>query len=372
MPARLKATMILDSTVYEKVLGPETIAELSRLLDLDLIPRLHADIVRNPLLLAETEVLISGWGAPRFDEDLLNLAPRLQAIFYAAGAMGGALTPAVWERGIVVTSANEINAIPVAEFTLATVLFSLKHGWRLIRETRQRRTFADRDSAIGAYQSSVGLVSMGAIARKVAQLLKPFDLHIMAYDPFISPQEAAELGVELVSLEALFERSDVVSIHTPSLPETLNMIDRPLLERMKPGATFINTARPSVVKQDDLLDVARRRADLQFVLDVVDPEPPEADSPFYTMENITLTPHMAGSVGRERLRMGRFILDEVQRFLAGEALQGEVTPQVAKHSAHRPTGVSVEAFVNIDGKFRRAGSARFAETSQNERAVARK
>src|SRR5207248_9439611 len=116
------------------------------------------------------------------------------------------LTPAVWERGVRVTSAISANAIPVAEYTLATILFSLKHGWRLARQTRQQRRFPGRDDAPGCYGSTVGLVSLGMIARTLLGLLKPFALNVLVYDPFLTEQQARELGVAKVSLEELFRR----------------------------------------------------------------------------------------------------------------------------------------------------------------------
>jgi phosphoglycerate dehydrogenase-like enzyme len=105
---------------------------------------------------------------------------------------------------------------------------------------------------------------------------------------------------------------------------------------MKPGASFINTARGQIVREDELIDVARRRKDLQFVLDVTCHEPPPTDSPLYTLPNVMLTPHIAGSVGTECRRMGRCMVEELQRFLDGEPLRWPVTPELAAYSSHRP------------------------------------
>jgi len=156
------------------------------------------------------------------------------------------------------------------------------------------------------------------------------------FDPFVSEAQAAELGAEKVSLEELFQRSDVVSIHTPSLPETRGMVTGTHIASMKPGATFINTSRGEVVCEDEMIAVLQQRDDLQAVLDVTTVEPPEPDSLLYTLPNVVLTPHIAGSVGSECRRMAQYMVDELERFVAGQPLKWAVTPEAARNSSHRP------------------------------------
>jgi phosphoglycerate dehydrogenase-like enzyme len=180
------------------------------------------------------------------------------------------------------------------------------------------------------------LVSLGWCARALLKLLKPFDLNVLAYDPYVSRGEAESLGVNLATLAEVFHKSDVVSLHTPLLTETEGLVTGAHLESMKRGATFINTARGEIVRQDELIDVATRRPDLQFVLDVTCPEPPEPTSPLYDLPNVVLTPHIAGSAGNECARMGRFVAEELQRFIAGRPLEGAVSPAMTLYTSHRP------------------------------------
>jgi phosphoglycerate dehydrogenase-like enzyme len=144
---------------------------------------------------------------------------------------------------------------------------------------------------------------------------------------------AAELGVELVDLDRLFAEADVVSLHTPWLPETEGLIAGRHFERLRPGATFINTARGAVVREPEMTAVLQRRPEVYAVLDVTWPEPPAAGSPLYTLPNVFLTPHMAGSMGPECRRMGRFMADELGRYLRGDSLLGEVTREAAARLA---------------------------------------
>ncbi|MGC4033459.1 MAG: hydroxyacid dehydrogenase [Tepidisphaeraceae bacterium] len=285
-------------------------------------------------LLRDVEVIFSGWGCPKIDAAFLDHAPNLQAIFYAAGAVSGWATPTIWERGIVVTTANQANAIPVAEYTVATTLFSLKNGWRLARRNAHRG-FEIRPDVAGAYRSVVGLVGMGTIARLVVNLLASYDLRAITYDPYLSQEEALRLGVESVSLERLFSESDVISLHAPDLPNTWDLVNGPLLASMKPNATLINTSRGRVVNEEALIQVLQERPDLFAVLDVTQQEPLPAESPLNHLANVVLTPHIAGSQGRECQRMGQYMVEELDRFINGRPLQWAIRPEALAHSVHQ-------------------------------------
>lgn len=333
---KLRGLFVLDPEAFDMIYGPEERAAIAAHVDVLAPPQTRDSLARRPDLRREVDVLFSGWGAPLVDEAFLDGAPNLKAVFYGAGAVGYWMTEAVWDRGIVVSSGYAANAVPVAEYTLSTILFSLKHGWQLVRTTRETRTFPRRDDAPGCYGTTVGLISLGMIGRTVLRMLQPFDMKVIAYDPFVSDAEAARLNVRRVSLEALFRESDVVSVHTPDLQETEGLITGSLLSSMKPGATFINTARGQVVRERELIDVLSRRPDLQAVLDVTWPEPPRANSPLYELGNVVLTPHIAGSVGNECRRMGRYMVEELERFVRGEPLKWAITPELAARSSHRP------------------------------------
>ncbi len=286
------------------------------------------------------EAIFSGWGAPVLSRSFLNVAPNLKAFFYGAGATSGLIAAEVWERGIVVTSASRANAVPVAEFTLASIIFALKHALPLMRHGRiagQQRQ--PRHPVAGAYGSTVGLISLGEIGSLVAARMACAlpDVRILAYDPFLAPERALQLGVEMVALEELFWRADVVSLHTPWLPETERMIRGHHVASLKPGATLINTARGALIAEEEMIAVLTERTDLTAILDVTHPEPPAPESALWRLGNVFLTPHIAGSLDAECRRMGRFIADELRRYCQGEPLLGAVRPETAHHTAHRPT-----------------------------------
>jgi len=283
--------------------------------------------------LAESDVIFATWGMPKLDAEFLAAAPRLKAVFYAAGSVKCFATPDSYKRGILISSAWQANAIPVAEYSHATILLGLTGFWSSQRLARAGK-FSHRNFPVaGAFHSNVGLVSLGAIGRLVAGHLAKHEINILAYDPFATPAVAASLGVSLVSLEELFAKSHVVSIHTPWLPETEKMINAPLLRSMPGEATLINTSRGAVVDEDDLCEVLAERQDITAILDVTHPEPPLPDSPLRTLENVVLTPHIAGSIGGEIARMGHWMKDELDLYLAGKPLQHSVSEDMLARMA---------------------------------------
>ncbi|MEU3503331.1 hydroxyacid dehydrogenase [Streptomyces hundungensis] len=285
--------------------------------------------------LAEARILLTCWGAPPLTKDVLDAAPRLRAVVHAAGSVKHHVTDACWQRGIAVTSAAAANALPVAEYTLAAILFAGKEVLRSAQRYAELRTapeWLSETERTGNYRRTVGLVGASRIGRRVIELLRPFDFEVLLYDPYVSGTEAVALGVEPVSLDELCARSSIVSVHAPQLPETQHMIGAPELALMPTGATLVNTARGSLVDEPALLaELLSGR--LRAVLDVTDPELPPTDSPLYALPNVLLTPHVAGSLGNELYRMADQALDEVERFAAGLPFRDPVLPATLRHSA---------------------------------------
>ena len=339
---RPRALYVLAEWAYEKIYGPDERRDIAEMVDIYAALQTPAALESHPDLLRDAEIILSGWGGPRLDRAFLNAAPRLKAFFYGAGATGGMICPEAWERGIVVASALSMNAIPVAEYTAAAIIFALKNVLPLMRQIYESKTYpANVGPMAGAYKTTIGLVSLGAIGRAVRERLRWLDVTFLACDPFVSAADAQSLQIELVSLDELFRRSDVVSIHTPWLPETERLIAGTQIAAMKPNATLINTARGAVIAEDEMISALARRPDLTAVLDVTHPEPPAPDSPLYHLPNVFLTPHIAGSVDAECRRMGRFIAEELRRYLSGEPLAGLVRPEAAQNSSHRVPNVTL-------------------------------
>ncbi len=330
---RPKSLYLLDQKYWDEVFGPDERAAVTELADVVAPMQTRETILQNRKLLSGVEILLSAWWAPLLDEEFLDAAPDLKAIFYGSGSVKSFVTEAFWDRGIILSSANPVFVIPVAEFTVSQIVFCLKHGWQYALETKRNRKYGPRIDPPGCYGSTVGLVSLGATGRLVAERLREFDLEVIAYDPFVSEIEAQSLGVRLCTLEEVFAKSDLVSLHTPWLPETENMIRAEHFASMKRGASFLNTARGAVVNEEGLAKVFAERPDLFALLDVVHPEPPEESNPLFDLDNVIITPHIAGVMGKECRRGGKMVVEELRRYLEGSPLQGQITRQQISHIA---------------------------------------
>ncbi len=312
-----KCVFALDLPSYEKIYGEPERQEIARLVDVYAPVQTAGMLSADPSILRDAEVIFSGWGAPAFTPELLAAAPNLKAVFYGAGSVHYFVTEAFWERGILLSSAWGANAVPVSEYTLAHILLGLKCAWQHARLVRQEKKFARLPVTVpGVFGSTVGVVSLGMIGRRMVDLLKNFDVHLIAYDPYVP----AYPGVTMLPLEDVFRQADVVSVHTPWLKETEGLITGAHLASMKPYTTFINTSRGAVIREDEMIAVLQQRPDLNAVIDVTHPEPPAPESPLYILPNVILTPHIAGSVDAECRRQGQYMIAELKRYLAGEPL----------------------------------------------------
>ncbi|MFJ3500671.1 hydroxyacid dehydrogenase [Streptomyces sp. NPDC090135] len=293
---------------------------------------LTAPDARTAAALAEAELLLTCWGATPLTAEVLDRAPRLRAVVHAAGSVKHHVTDACWERGLRVTSAAAANALPVAEYTLAAILFAGKRVLRSAQRYAELRTdhaWLEESTGWGNHRRTVGIVGASRIGRRVIDLLAPFDFEVLLYDPYV---ETPPPGTELVGLDELCARSTVVSVHAPQLPSTYRMIGAAQLAAMPDGTTLINTSRGSLVDEPSLLPHLLTGR-LHAILDVTDPELPPPGSPLYTLPNVLLTPHVAGSLGNELHRMAEQAVGEVERYVRGEGFSEEVRASDLTRSA---------------------------------------
>ncbi|WP_326731754.1 hydroxyacid dehydrogenase [Streptomyces phaeochromogenes] len=268
--------------------------------------------------LAETEILITGWGCPPVDAAVLAAAPRLRAILHAAGSIRSVVTDACWERGLIVCSAVQANALPVAEYALAMILLAGKDAFAL--NDRYRREYAyplpQELTGLGNNGRRVGIIGASRVGRRVLELLRPFDLRVTLHDPYVDEAEAAALGARLLPLDELLRASDIVSLHAPEIPATYRMLDGDRLALIPDGGVLINTSRGSLIDPVALTEelVSGR---IGAVLDVTEPEPLPGDSPLHHLPNVFLTPHIAGSVGNELARLGDTVVTELEHLTVG-------------------------------------------------------
>ena len=325
---RSTVAVAMPGHLREQFFAPSSWEGLARWADIWLLDE-RVDSLSPPVRrrLADTEILVTGWGTQLVDGAVLDCAPSLRAVIHTGGSVRKIVTPEVYQRGVRVSSQVVNNAIPVAEYTLAMVILALKGVLQSAHAYGTARTSQDVYRLManhGSYRRTVGIVGASRVGRRVIMLLKALDVDVVVYDPFLDEGDAQVLGVRVVALAELARSSDIVSIHAPSLPETHAMINADFLAQMRDGATIINTARGSLVDEEALIsELARGR--LHAVLDVTDPEVPAQSSPLWSLPNVLLTPHVAGALGVELQRLGDAAIEEVRRVAAGEPMRYEVT-----------------------------------------------
>ncbi|WP_435173452.1 hydroxyacid dehydrogenase [Actinacidiphila sp. bgisy145] len=329
-PRRPRALITMNPGQVDEVFPPDVRRRLAQVADLRLAHPVD-DFSAGPAAaeLADVEVLVTGWGCPPVDAAVLARAPRLRAVVHAAGTVRTFLSPEVFDRGIVVSSAAAANAVPVAEFTLAAIIMGAKRVMplaRLFQHRRTHRTAADlrRQHWLGTHGLTVGVIGASRTGRRVTELvLRTLDAQVLLYDPYMSDGEAEGLGARRTDLDTLVATSDVVTVHAPQTPETHHLIDARRLALMRPGTLLVNTARGALVDIEALTEhlVSNR---LDAMLDVTEPEPLPAQHPLWTLPNVFITPHLAGAQGNEAARLGALAVEEVARYARREPFAHQV------------------------------------------------
>ncbi|RDG38417.1 hydroxyacid dehydrogenase [Streptomyces corynorhini] len=331
MQTKPQALVVMDRQSFDAHFDAARLERLAGLVELgDPVWTDDLDSASVRARLAEVEVMLTSWGAPRLTSKRLAAAPALKAVLHCAGSVRGLVGDEVWRRGIRVTSGADANAIPVAEYTLAAIIFAGKKAPFLAAD--ERRAYEGWGSVSGHgdlsnFRRTVGVVGFSRIGRKVVDLLKvlPTTTCLVA-DPYADPAEVSRAGATLVGLAELLPRVDVLTLHAPELPETRNLIGAAELSMLPDSATVINTARGSLIDSDALAaECAAGR--LFAILDVTEPEPLPAGSPLRRLARVMITPHVAGSLGSEIGRLTDHAIDELERLSARQPLRAEITAE---------------------------------------------
>lgn len=304
--------------LYDKIITPNTLDE-------------KKDITKN------CQFIFSTWGMPSLTEAEIKLFfPKLEVIFYAAGSVQGFARPFL-NQGIKVTSAYYANAIPTAEYATSLIILANKGFFRsLLNKNHHYQKAKDISYKYpGNYMTKVGILGAGAVGKTVINFLKKLNVNIDIYvfDPFLADDEAKKLGIKKTSLEEIFSTCLTISNHLVNNQATQKIINKNHFALMLPYATFINTGRGQQVDEEALIEALINDPTKTTVLDVTYPEPPQPNSKLYTLENVFLTPHIAGSNGNEVYRMVDFMIAECRRYLSGQKLQYEITLEQLKTMA---------------------------------------
>ena len=280
--------------------------------------------------LSECEVAFATWGMLRLSEDeIKKYLPKLKIVFYAAGTVQYFAKPFL-NCGVRVFSAFAANAVPVAEYTVSQIILASKGFYQGAKRYRPAlpASFIHTQKSRGNFDIKVGLAGLGSIGSMVAERLKEYDVEVFAFDPFCSEEKAEKLGVKLVDLETLFKECDVISNHLANKKELKNVFTGKHFSSMKKYSTFINTGRGDQVNEWALAKNLILHPSRTAVLDVLKIEYIPYINPLFWCPNAIITPHIAGSMGKETHRMAYYMIEQLDNCLNGKETQYEVTKEM--------------------------------------------
>ena len=265
--------------------------------------------------------------ATKVDAEVLAAAPKLKVVARAGVGLDNVDVPAATARGVMVVNAPTSNIVSAAEHAIALLLAAARRIPAADKSLRSGEWKRSAFTGVELNGKTVGIVGLGKIGQLVAQRLAAFGVRLIAYDPYVAPARAAQLGIELVELEELLRRSDAISIHLPKTPETLGMIGKDQLALTKRGVIIVNAARGGLIDEDALVEALRSGHVGAAGIDVFANEP-ITSSPLFEFDNVVVTPHLGASTVEAQDRAGTDVARSVQLALAGEFVPDAVNVQV--------------------------------------------
>ena len=300
------------------VQDPADLEPLRKLGPVDFYEGVPADRAELIERLRPAEAVILDYSV--MDAEVLRACDRLRFISFLGIGYGTCIDVAeATRRGIVVAYTPDYGAVSVAEHALAMILALTRHIGPAFVSVREGRWEPGRFQGMELHGKTLGIVGLGPIGMEMARLGAGLGMRLLGWTRRAAP-ERARYGVTLVTLEELFASADVVTLHLAYTPESHGLITRALLERMKPGAWFVNTARARLVDNDALADLLRSGRLRGAALDVHEAEPPPADYVFRTMPNVLITPHIGYNTREAGSNMLRIAIATVEAFARGERL----------------------------------------------------
>src|SRR5262249_53088183 len=254
----------------------------------------------------------------------LDTSTRLRVIGRAGVGVDNIDVPSATIRGVVVMNAPDGNTITTAEHTIALLVSLARSIPQANSSLRAGRWERKKFIGVELQGKTLGIVGLGRIGRVVASRARGLGMNIVAYDPFIAPEQARDLKIELAPLDEVYKRADFLTVHTPLTPDTRGMIDREVLSKMKHGARLINCARGGLVDETALYEAIQRGAIAGAAIDVFSPVPPPSDHPWLNLEQVIATPHLGASTTEAQEGVAFTVAEQMRDYLLTGALRGAV------------------------------------------------
>src|SRR5919106_1142513 len=259
----------------------------------------------------------------KIDAVVLERAENLKVVARAGIGLDNVDVDAATRHGVLVVNAPQSNVISAAEHTMALILAQARNIPQADAALRDGRWERSRFQGTELYGKTLGIVGLGRVGALVAQRCNAFGMRLLAYDPFVTRERAAQMGVELVSLAEVLGRADIVTVHLPKTPETTGLLGEAELFAMKRGARLVNTARGGIVDEAALAKAVAEGHLGGAALDVFAEEPTTA-SPLFWLENVVVTPHLGASTTEAQDKAGIAIAEQLLLALAGQFVPNAV------------------------------------------------
>lgn len=330
----MKIVFLQNATRLKQMFTAESIRKLSELGTLVIRDSgKDATHQEQKQMLVNADIAVTSWGCSQLNLDMITQSPKLSMVFHAGGSIKPVFEQELFDKGIRIASNARILGIGVAETALGMTISSLKNLWQVSKDVSNGGWNENYNQIRELYNIKIGVIGAGFAGRHYIKLMKNFDVNVLLYDPYVDAQKASELGAIKVELNELLKQADVVSIHAPSIPETNHMFCHKTFELMKDNAILINTARGSLIDENDLYE-HMVRGKLQYAcIDVTDPEPPAPNHPLRSLPNVIFSPHLAGLTNNGLERIGKNVVAQIQSFCEGTPVDGEITANMLTHIA---------------------------------------
>lgn len=285
--------------------------------------------------------------ATKMDQEAISAAKGLKVIARAGVGLDNVDIPAATTAGVMVVNAPTSNIVSAAELAISLLLASARFVVPANLALKNGKWARSKYTGAELFEKTLGIVGFGRIGQLVAQRMQAFGMNIIAFDPYLQPARAAQLGADLVSLDELLERSDFITIHLPKTKETANLIGTEALKKVKPTVRIINAARGGVLDEAALLGALTEGRVAGAGLDVFATEPC-TDSPLFGLENVVATPHLGASTDEAQERAGIAVAISVRKALAGELVPDAVNVKGGEiHEEIRPSLPLVEKLSQV-------------------------
>lgn len=251
------------------------------------------------------------------DADVLAAGKKLKVVGRAGIGVDNIDIPTATAQGIVVMNTPGSNSVATAEQTLALMLAVSRHTVPAHNSLTARQWNRAQYVGTELYGKVLGIIGLGRIGRLVAERAKAFGMTVLAHDPFVLAEDAAQLDVSLVSLDRLFSQADYLTLHTAVTPQTTRMINRPTLKKMKKGVIIVNVARGKLIDEAALAEALQEGQVKAAALDVYASEPPADDNPLLDLPNVLHTPHLGASTVEAQRNVATQIVNQVLDCLRG-------------------------------------------------------